>query len=232
MAAMRLLRSLALIVVAVAALAAIAAWTCPAGFAYRFAADALRPLQLHDLDGTVWNGHAGQVEVLGRDLGALDWKLQPSALLRGEIAARFVLAGSAVSASGSLRRGAAQTEFRDTVVSRARLDGLRLASAAGTAYWRNAEVAGAAQARLGDLQATFAATAGGGIAGAVHDLGGPLQASGTFSVDPDRYAAHARLAARGGNAQVAEALHYVGQPLPDGSRELEIRGRRLDWSGT
>ena len=95
------------------------------------------------------------------------------------------------------------------------------------AYWRNAAVAGAAQARLGELQAQFASAADGGIAGTLRDGGGPLEARGTFNIALGRYSAQLRLAARDGDARVADALQYVGQPQPDGSRLLLIEGRQL-----
>lgn len=255
---MKWLRRTLLALAALVVLAAIAAWTCPAAIAYGFVADSLRPLRLRDLGGTVWNGHADHVELLGRDLGALDWKLQPLPLLRGEAAAHFAVTGAAVTAQGDVRRSGASTELEATVlrmpasiaapalgipalrlfgtievdIASARLDGVRLAAASGSATWHDAEVAGAAQARLGDLQATFAANGAAGIKGTVRDLGGPLELTGTFSASLGSYAAQARMAARDGNPQVAEALQYVGQPQPDGSRDLQIRGRQLDLFGS
>lgn len=255
---MKWLRRALLALVALVVLAAIAAWTCPASIAYGFAADSLRPLRLRDLHGTIWKGRANHVELLGRDFGALRWKFQPLPLLRGEAAAHFALSGPVVTAHGDVRRSGATTELDATVlrmpagiaapvlgipalqllgtievdIASARLDGVRLAAASGSATWHDAAVAGAAQARLGDLQATFAADGAAGIEGTVRDLGGPLELSGTFNASLGSYAAQARLAARDGNPQVAEALQYVGQPQPDGSRDLQIRGRQLDLFGS
>ena len=108
----------------------------------------------------------------------------------------------------------------------AQLVGVWPTRAAGSARWHDAGVSGAAQARFGDLAATFATTADGAIGGSVHDLGGPLELSGTFSASLRRYTATARLAPRDANPQLAEALQYIGQPQPDGSRELIIEGRQ------
>jgi hypothetical protein len=250
---MKAVRRLLWVAVALVAVAAIAAWTFPAGLAYRLAGDTLFPLRLHDLGGTVWSGHAGHVDLLGYDLGTLDWRLQPLPLLHGESVAQFVLAGPIASGSGSVRRSGAQTEFDDTVlhvparvaapalaipalellgtldirIASVRLLGMRFERAAGTVLWRGAAVAGAAQARLGDLQATFSPAADGGISGVVQDLGGPLEVAGAFHASIGRYDAQARLAARGDVPQVREALQYIGQPQADGSRVLEIRGRLL-----
>jgi hypothetical protein len=191
---------------------------------------------------------------MGHDLGRLDWTLQFAPLLRNEVVAQVALRGEIANAHGIVERDAAGgLQLHDTVltmparvaapvlaipaldllgtigiqVTRARLVGAWPTDAAGTASWHNAAVAGAAQAQLGELHATFASTADGGIAGTVVDLGGPLEVSGTFEASAGQYQAQARLAARGNNPQVAEALQYVGQPRADGSRDLEIRGRQL-----
>ena len=245
----------ALAILAVAA--GVAAWTCPADLAYRFAADSLVPLKLHDLGGTIWQGHAGSVDMLGANLGAIDWILQAQPLLHGEVIALVSLNGNDVSGRVVVERHDGQTSFRDarlrmpariaapvlaipalellgTIeidVAHAHLRGFWLDEAAGTATWRDASVGGAAQAKLGALQATFAAAADGGIAGAVHDMGGPLEVAGAFRASLGAYEAQARLAARGDNPQVTEALQFIGQPQADGSRNLEIRGRQLDLIG-
>ena len=251
---MKWLRRFVLFVIALAAAAAVAAWTCPADLAYRWFGDRLAPLALRDLGGTLRQGRAGAVELLGRNFGVLEWRLEPVALLHGETIAHMTLTGDGIAATGLVDRGFdGQVSFRDVVVhmparvaapvlaipalellgtieidvAHARLRGLWLDEANGTAFWREAGVTGAAQARLGDLQLTFASSAGGAITGVVHDLGGPLQADGTFTASLGRYDAQVRLAARDGDARVAEALQFVGQPQPDGSRQLLIEGRQL-----
>ena len=251
---MKLLRRLALAAVVLAAAAAVAAWTCPADLAYRYLGERIAPVVLHGLSGTVWQGRAEAVDLFRQNIGALEWRLQPAALLRGEAIAQLSLSGDGLAATGTVSRAAdGQISFRDAVVrmpartaapvlatpaldllgtieidvTRARVRGAWLDEATGVAYWRDAAVIGAAQARLGDLQVTFASATDGRIAGAIRDLGGPLQAQGTFSASLGRYAARVQLAARDNDAHVAEALQYVGQPQPDGSRLLEIEGRQL-----
>jgi general secretion pathway protein N len=250
---MRFLRGFLIGFVVLAAIAGVAAGTCPADLAYRLAADAFVPVRLHDLTGSIWQGHAGAAEVLGVGLGAIDWTLQAQPLLRGEIVAQVTVAGEGVSGSGIVERSAGETSFRaatlrmparvaapvlaipmlellgtiEVDIAHARLRGRWFDDAAGTARWRDAAVAGAAQAKLGDLQATFASTPDSGIAGVARDLGGPLELAGTFKASVGAYEAQARLAARGDNAQLAEALQFIGQPQADGSRNLEIRGRQL-----
>jgi len=251
---MKVLRRVLLFVIVLAAVAGVAAWTCPADLAYRFFGGRVAPLTLRDLSGTVWQGRAAAAELLGHNLGTLEWRLQPSAILHGEAIAQLALTGDGIVATGVVDRGAdGSVSFRDVVVhmpartaapvlaipaldllgtieidvARARLRGLWLEDASGTAYWRDAAVAGAAQARLSDLQVTFASAAGGAISGVVRDLGGPLQAEGTFTATLGRYDAQVRLAARGDDPRVNEALQYVGQPQADGSRQLLIEGHQL-----
>jgi len=113
----------------------------------------------------------------------------------------------------------------DIAIAHARLLGAWPEAANGTAHWRNAAVAGAAQAQLGDLEATFASAADGSIDGNVHDLGGPLQLTGTFRLNAGSYDADATLRARDANAQVSEALRYIGEPQADGSSHLVIHGQ-------
>jgi len=240
------------------AISGVAAWTCPADLGYRLAGGALAPVGLRDLSGSIWNGHAAHADLLGSDLGAVDWTLQALPLLHGTLAAHFTLSGPTLSASGSVECSDTVMEFRDAMlrmpasvaapalaipalellgtiqieVGHARLQGLLPEAAAGSALWRDAAVGGAAQAALGDLKATFASTPDGAIAGTVRDLGGPLEVAATFRASVGQYEAQARLFPRGDNPQLNEALQYVGQPQADGSRSLEIRGRAFGLLGS
>jgi general secretion pathway protein N len=252
---MKLLRRVLLLVIVLAAVAGLVAWTCPADLAYRYFGGRLAPLALRDLSGTLWQGRATSVELFRQNLGALEWRLQPAPLLlHGEAIAQLTLTGDGITATGWVERSAdAEVSFRDVVVqvparvaapvlaipaldllgtieidvAQARLRGLWLEDVRGAAYWRDAAVAGAAQARLSDLQLTFTSAAGGMITGIVHDLGGPLQADGTFTASLARYDAQIRLAVRGDDPHVTEALQFVGQPQSDGSRQVVIEGRQL-----
>ena len=254
---MKVLRWILFVAALLIVIGAIVAWTCPVDLVYPLVANRFGPVRLHDLGGTVWEGRAGSVDFLGRNLGTLQWRLQPGPLLHGETVAQFTLDGEAVSGSGIVDRHADTISLRDTKLrlpasvvapalaipsldllgtievdlAQARLRGMLVDAATGTATWRDAAVAGAAQAKFGDLHAQYTATGDGGIAGLVQDMGGPLEVAGTFDVHLGQYQAQARLAARGADPGVTEALQYVGQPQADGSRILEIRGRQLDLSG-
>jgi len=241
-----------LLLLALVVVAAVVAITCPAQFAYRLLADRLGAVKLAGLSGSIWQGHAASTQVFGTELGTLDWQLHAAPLLQGEAAAHLILNGGQINASGDVTGtfdGAMQisaatirapAQFAapaldipalqllgdlEIVITQARLRQAWPESANGTAHWRNAAVTGAAQAQLGDLEATFASAADGSINGTVHDLGGPLQLSGTFVVNAGSYDAEAKLRARDGNAQVGEALRYIGEVQADGSSLLRIHGQ-------
>lgn len=251
---MKALRRFIFFLIVLLAIAAIAIATCPASFAWRFVAARAGALGLDGLSGTIWNGHAGSARVYGTELGALDWRLSPLPLLRGVIAAQLDVHGGEVTGNGAIERepdgslqvtGAAihmpaslaapaldipmlQLLGRiDIDVAQLTVQGAWPTAAQGEIRWRDAAVAGAAQAPLGDLQAQFASAAEGGIAGTVHDLGGPLRLDGTFKVAAGGYDARAKLAARDGNPQVLDALRFIGQPQGDGSTLLLIHGKFL-----
>lgn len=251
---MRYLRRLLLFLIAVLIIAIVVAITCPAQFAYNLVADRLGAVRLGGISGGIWQGHASSVQVFGTELGALDWQLQPMPLLHGIVAAHLALSGGEIVGAGDVERafdGAIDVHDAnlqapahvaapaldipalqllgdlDIAIAHARLRGPWPEAANGTAHWRNAAVAGAAQAQLGDLEATFASAADGSIGGNAHDLGGPLQLNGTFRVNAGSYDADATLRARDGNAQVSEALRYIGEPQADGSSHLIIHGQLL-----
>lgn len=249
---MKALRRFILYLIVLLTVAAIVVATCPASFAWRFAAARAGALKLDGLSGTIWNGHAGSASVYGRELGALDWQLSPLPLLRGVIAAQLDVHGGEVTGSGVVEResdGSLQVTGAvihmpaslaapaldipmlqllgriDIDIAQLRSQGAWPTAAQGEIHWRNAAVAGAAQAPLGDLQAKFATAADGSIAGTAHDLGGPLQLDGTFKVAAGGYDVQAKLAARDGNAQVLDALRFIGQPQGDGTTLLLIHGK-------
>jgi hypothetical protein len=249
---MKILRRFMLCLIALLAVAAIAIATCPASFAWRFVADKAGALRLDGLSGTVWNGHAASASVFGNTLGALDWNLAALPLLHRVATARLHLHGGEATGTGTVEHAADGTlhvtdariempagmaapaldipmlQLLGTLeidIAQLRTQGAWPTAAQGEIRWRNAAVAGAAQASLGDLQAQFSTAPDGSIAGTAHDLGGPLQLDGTFTITAAGYDVRARLAARDGNAQVLDALRFIGQPQGDGTTLLLIHGQ-------
>jgi general secretion pathway protein N len=249
---MRALRRLIAFLLILIVIAVIVAVTLPAATAYRFFGDQFGAVKLSGITGTVWDGRASSAQVFGQEIGAVTWTVHPQTLLQGIVDAHLNVDGGAISAAADVQRmsdGTVQLSggtfhFPASLASPAldipalnllgdidgkldsgRLQGVLLTNASGTMRWNHAAVSGAAQAQLGDLEATFASAADGSVHGTAHDLGGPLQLNGTFNVSAGSFDVDAHLAARDGNPQVAEALHYIGQPEADGTSHLIIRGQ-------
>ena len=97
---------------------------------------------------------------------------------------------------------------------------------AGKVDWRKAEISGAAQASLGDVELSFSTENDRSIIGVMNDSGaGALKVDGTFKITPDDYDVEMILAARNGDAQVGEALHHIGTLQADGSSVLKTQGK-------
>lgn len=250
---MRFLKILLALVVVLFVVVGIVLWTLPADFAYRQGARYLGPVVLSGVRGTLWEGHADGVSVFGRDLGEADWRMSRGGLLRGNLVADVRVQGTDVDAAGVVERErSGALTLRDVhfrfpaevlaplldakdltlqgavsgVVATATVRNGLVESATGTARWSEAGVTGAADARIADIVGEFAAQPGGGIGGTAHDDGtGNLAVDATFRAALDGFTADAVLRARNGDPHVQETLRHVGQPQPDGSSKLEIRGR-------
>lgn len=227
----------------------------PARFAVAWLGDRLGPVKLEDVSGTIWKGRAGVLALRGEGLGALDWKVHPLALLSARLDLDLDLSGGdyvgstfASLGGGRLRLQQAQLSMDaqklqpaldiPSLLLRGRVE-FTLAEAElvggfprqlrGEAYWRDAAVAGEAEALLGTLRAEFQTAADGAIIGSVQDEGGPLSLEGQFRAALTGYEADAVLMARDGNPQVIKALRYIGEVQPDGSSVLQVRGRLLPF---
>jgi hypothetical protein len=250
---MRILRAFLILLLIVIVVAGVVAATLPASTAYKYFGDKLGALKLSGLSGTIWDGRASSAQVFGQELGALTWQLKAKPLLTDAIVdVHFNLDGGAVAASADARRSqlgvidVSNGTFHfpaslaspaldipqlnllgdiDGAIDHAQVNGVLLTNANGTLHWKNAAVSGAAQAQLGDLEADFLSDANGAIQGTARDLGGPLKLDGTFTVGGGNFNVDAHLAPRDGNAQVAEALRYIGQPEAHGGSHLIISGQ-------
>jgi len=225
----------------------------PARFALEHGVDPRHGLTFSGVSGTAWNGHANEVALRGKPLGALDWKLDPFALLKGRKHADLSISGGEYRGTATVETGGGAIRVTDAnmffPVARLstlldvprlqflgevnlKLDRLTLVDSiptelAGEAVWASAAVSGAAQATFGTLRAQFMHE-GSGIVGTLSDDGdGPLQLSGNFSGNPLGYRAEAVLRARDDNPQVREALNHIGQPQGDGSVIYRMQGGLL-----
>ncbi|GAA0722405.1 type II secretion system protein N [Dokdonella soli] len=251
---MRVFKILLALLVFVLVVAGILAWTLPADVGYRYGTRYLGPVALTGISGTVWNGHADGVSVFGHDIGELDWHASKGPLLHGQFVADVRIKGAGVDVAGELARSAGMISARDLrfsmpaallapvldigtlkllgtisgVVNQATLANAMLRDASGNARWSDAGVAGQAEARFSDILAEFASQPDGSVAGTLRDDGqGTLAVDGTFKVRFATTDAQARLSARNGDAQITEALRYIGEPQPDGSTKLVVHGQIL-----
>jgi hypothetical protein len=250
---MRFLKILIALVVLLLVVGGVLLWTLPADYAYRQGAKYMGPIVLSGVRGTLWDGHADGVSVFGRDLGEVDWVMSKVGFLRGDMAADVRIQGTDVDAAGLVERDrAGALTLRDVrfrfpaevlapmldvkdltllgavsgVVATATLRNGLVESATGNARWSEAGVTGAADARIADIVGEFAAQPNGGIAGNAHDDGtGNLAVNATFQAALDGFTAEAVLRARNDDPQVQETLRHIGEPQPDGSSKVEIRGR-------
>jgi len=253
---MRILKILLVLLVLGLVAGGMILWTLPADVAYRYGTRYLGPVALTGVRGTLWDGHADGISVLGRDLGELDWHAQKAPLLRGRFVADLRIKGADIDAAGVVTRegdGSLLTQdlrfsvpaellaptldlrqlklqgVINGVVTQARFATTALSDASGNARWSDAGVSGPdGDARFSDMLADFASQPDGSLAGTVHDDGkGNLAVDGTFKVSISAFDARATLRARNGDQQVADTLRYVGEAQPDGSSKLVVHGQML-----
>lgn len=251
---MKLIRNLLLLVLVLAILAVLVLAFLPARIALDFVGDRLGPVQLGEVSGSLWKGQASPASVNGQPIGTLGWRLHPLSLLGARVDADLTLQGDTYNGQGAVSVQRNRTfgvrdlqltmpaqklqplldipalVFRGDVlveIASAELKGGFPTQVQGRATWRNASVAGSAEAQFGEVITEFASAPDGGVAGTVKDNGGPLQAQGTYTVNLLGYDADIALRARDGNPQVTEALQYIGAPQPDGSARLVVKGRLL-----
>lgn len=201
------------------------------------------------IEGTLWSGACGGLAVNGQTLGDLTWDLHASALLRLRLAAQVSLAGPAAHGSGELEvslSGAllAQDVRADLTLDPHLLPGLP-ADLHGSAHVELArlrlaqgalrELAGRIEARdleersgdntaLGSYEVRF--PGGGELTGAVRDLGGPLQVSGTLHLtQAGGFELQGLVAPRASaSPELIENLRFLGTPDAAGRRTFALSG--------
>ena len=251
---MKFIKALLLVILLLLALAAVAIALFPASAALGWIGGRLGPLQLEDVGGTIWDGHAGRTSAFGEALGRLHWTVSPISALRAAPRVQLQLEGDRYQGSTlAVLRGALSADLADARFSfpaeklrpaldvpdlvpsgtvsvelpTATIEGGYPRALRGEAIWRDAAVAGAAAAALGDIKAEFSSTSDGAITGVISDLGGPLQVEGSFRFALTGYEAEILLTPRGSNLALEKALNHIGQRQPDGSALLVITGSLL-----
>lgn len=211
------------------------------------------PLQLYQLSGSLWHGRAAAAIVGKTRIGAPEWVLRPRALLLGRI--EFELSGrlGPTPVAGIVGRGPGNPFYADDsriglpLNDVLRFLGLHDVGLNGqfTAEIRHLEIR---ERKISSLDATLGITdavfgppvdiALGGasmrlesngdvIKGILKDSGGPLQADGVLIYQPSgEYQFTLSLSARNPNdAQLRQALRFIGTPNSAGKVSLSRRGR-------
>ena len=101
---MRFLKILLVLVLLLLVVAGVLFWTLPADVAWRQGAKYFGPIVLSGVRGTLWDGHADGVSLLGRDLGEMDWRVAKTSVLRGRVVADVRIQGTDIDAAGTVER--------------------------------------------------------------------------------------------------------------------------------
>lgn len=214
---------------------------------------AAAPVQLYQLDGTLWNGRAAAATVGKTHVDAPAWSFRPRALLLGRL--EYGLSGRIARApvSAVVGRGLGAPFYADDVQLALPLnEALRfvdLHDIGLTGQFRveighleiSAGKIAALEATLSIADAAFAPpvnvalggaamrleSSGEIIKGILKDNGGPLQADGVLIYQPSgEYQLTIGLSARDPNdVQLRQALRFLGTPNAAGKVSLSRRGR-------
>jgi general secretion pathway protein N len=206
------------------------------------------------VDGTIWSGHADELAVNGRAVGAIEWSCRPWSLLRLEWSCAIGLAPRGGEVRGDLSGG---FDGRDVLgrditgrlpiaafeglvtprgwtgeleldVEHLRITDRRPAGAAGTIVLRGLRAPGPRGEVLGDFELTVGeGTVGtGALSGRLRDLGGPLRVRGALELHPDgRYLLTGETApGPGAGPAIFDTLAFLGPPDSLGRRPFTIEG--------
>ncbi len=213
-------------------------------------AAAFLPAQLtcQQLTGTLWNGGCSGLAMSGQALGDLDWRLHPLALLAARLDAdvQWTPAGGSAQGHISLRPGGALSAqgarahlalthelvasippgsrgVLDAELRRLEWDGHRVRSVEGVI---EAHQLATPMLMLGDYRLTFPTPSAAEPVGELHDLGGPLDLTGTLRLTGEPgWVLDTRLKARpGAPADLVQALRYLGTPDGSGRVPFSVAG--------
>jgi len=115
---MRFLKILLVLVLLLLVVAGVVFWTLPADVAWRQGGKYFGPVVLSGVRGTLWDGHADGVSLLGRDLGEMDWRVAKSAVLRGRVVADVRIQGTDIDAAGIVERELVESSTAGALVLR------------------------------------------------------------------------------------------------------------------
>lgn len=209
-------------------------------------------VQLQAVDGTIWNGEVGQLQVSGTPLGHLHWKLHPLALLTAKLNADITLSGTDVNLAGQVSssfsgnrigfdhvKGAlplallppgalpggwtGKVDFDFTALE---LDRGWPVKATGQVMTRN--LTGPAQhpQNIGDYSVTLVDAPAGTLNGKLQSVSGPLDVVGTLRTASNRsYVIDGEAGAHpDAPPDIINALQYLGAPQANGRYQFSVAG--------
>lgn len=212
------------------------------------------PLELYQLDGSVWQGSA-VVATFGKRsqrLESLQWALQPAALFLGRVQAEVSFRYDNQNVSTTVGRnlsGLYLHEFKGTLaavtlgtlspqlafgmtglfqfdLAELALDGEQLARAEGSIYWRDAgfELNNTA---IGNFELRLTTADDGRINGVVRDLDGPLKVNGTLQLQPTgEYTFAGTVELRDTQRDdLRQGLRFIGTPNAKGTYTIKHQGQ-------
>jgi len=212
------------------------------------------PLQLYQVNGSIWQGHIGMVRMAGIDVRNVDWCLHPWMLFRGRLEMGVTLTDVASPTGVVVGRTLAGNYYiRDNgeglslpvleSVFNERPFGLtgavtldleeiavaaqgRLQNISGRVQWQRAGLGEPLNISVGNFEVSFT-TEDDTIQGALKDNGGPLRAEGLLMLLPDNsYRLTMTLEPRDkSRSDLKQALRLLGTPSPEGKVSLTRRGR-------
>ncbi len=226
--------------------------TAPAALAFDKLRARIAPLNLSDISGTLWSGHAGTLSYANLRLSDLNWSVHPFGLLLGRLESGVKINDSALHGSGTLSRTLGGTLFLTDLNGRAELQALQssgllkiLLPVNGQAHiaLRNMRVAdGHITAAEGMIDIKHAATLvppltlgdfhiqletqPAGIKATLSDRGGALRAQGVALISPDgRYQFTGTFSPRDPNqANMVQYLRMLGPMGTDGRVSVNTNG--------
>jgi hypothetical protein len=211
------------------------------------------PAELYQLSGTVWNGRAAALRLGNASFEQAAWRFRPQAALLGRMEYALAMnkgqgrlaaiAGRGLDGSLYIRdvdlrlgledfadlAGYPQTGLQGQVTAklpRIALRAHRLSGIEGTVELANAALGPPANVALGGFSLRLETTAQ-GMRGVLKDTGGPLQADGVLTLQPDgNYRLNANLGVRDPTrSDLAQALKFMGPPGPGGRVVVNYNGR-------
>lgn len=205
------------------------------------------------LTGSVWNGSTDNLVIGERSLGALQWKLHPLHLFRGRLALdaelnsaqgrisgwySFGLGGNVDAQNVEMRWPLAALPFGaippgwdaqlNAKLRKLSLQGGRLKQVLGVFEAHNLQQPPPDAVAIGSYRLTFdeSSRQEGKLVGRLQDTEGPMQVSGSLTLDDNREFTLEGLVAPRSNApaSIVRTLQFLGEPDVSGQRPFSVAG--------